>query len=280
MTSRWIAAAAAAALVTSACSKPAHAPAATDSTTATTGAGTPVTLTLADYSITGPATLPAGYVTFKTVNTGNELHQAALVRLDSGKTAEDFANALKASGPPPAWITFLGGPQNNTEVTLRLTPGTYVWYCAIPSPDGVPHVAKGMLAPMTVTAASDSTSGAAPVADIDVAAQDYTWNLSTPITAGHHVLAITDSAAQPHEMLIVRLAPGKTAKDVIAWAAKPVGPPPVEWVSGVAALGSGQINYLTADFTPGQYALLCFLPDAKDGQPHVAHGMVKEFTVP
>jgi hypothetical protein len=31
--------------------------------------------------------------------------------------------------------------------------------------------------------------------------------------------------------------------------------------------------------TPGNYVMLCFLPDAKDGKPHLDHGMVKEFTV-
>jgi hypothetical protein len=28
-------------------------------------------------------------------------------------------------------------------------------------------------------------------------------------------------------------------------------------------------------FIPGQYALLCFVPDMKDGKPHFAHGMAK-----
>jgi hypothetical protein len=35
----------------------------------------------------------------------------------------------------------------------------------------------------------------------------------------------------------------------------------------------------TADFVPGKYALICFLPDAKDGKPHFMHGMVQEVTV-
>jgi len=25
--------------------------------------------------------------------------------------------------------------------------------------------------------------------------------------------------------------------------------------------------------------LICFVPDAKDGKPHLAHGMVKQFSV-
>jgi hypothetical protein len=33
------------------------------------------------------------------------------------------------------------------------------------------------------------------------------------------------------------------------------------------------------DLTPGQYAFFCHLPDAGDGKPHVAHGMMKESTI-
>ena len=42
---------------------------------------------------------------------------------------------------------------------------------------------------------------------------------------------------------------------------------------------NGGVNYMTLDLTPGTYAFYCFVPDAKDGQPHVAHGMVREITV-
>lgn len=41
----------------------------------------------------------------------------------------------------------------------------------------------------------------------------------------------------------------------------------------------GQVNYTTLEFKAGHYALICFVPDAKDGQPHAMHGMVKEFTI-
>ena len=37
--------------------------------------------------------------------------------------------------------------------------------------------------------------------------------------------------------------------------------------------------FVTADLKPGKYVLLCFIPDARDGRPHSAHGMAKEITV-
>jgi hypothetical protein len=33
------------------------------------------------------------------------------------------------------------------------------------------------------------------------------------------------------------------------------------------------------DFTPGDYGMVCFAPDLKDGKPHFVHGMVQQITV-
>jgi len=242
----------------------------------------PINVTVADYSITAPATVPASMTKFHVVNTGKEPHQAALVRLDSGKTYADFQAALKVQGPPPAWIVWVGGtlaaPGDSSDVIVPLEPGNYAWYCLIPSPDKIPHAMKGMSAALTVTAAT-GTAPAAPAADVDVTMRDYQWDVSTPITAGAHTLKITSAPGQPHETVLVRLAPGKTAQDFLAWAGAMQGPPPVESVTGVAAMQAGQVNYLTANFKAGNYAFVCFQPDAKDGQPHFLHGMVKEFAV-
>jgi len=57
------------------------------------------------------------------------------------------------------------------------------------------------------------------------------------------------------------------------------GPPPLEPVGGTAGMGRGVSNDLILDLAPGEYGLFCFVPDAKDGRPHVAHGMVKQVTV-
>jgi len=38
-------------------------------------------------------------------------------------------------------------------------------------------------------------------------------------------------------------------------------------------------NLLELSLTPGEYALICFVPDAKDGKAHFAHGMMSTFVV-
>lgn len=41
----------------------------------------------------------------------------------------------------------------------------------------------------------------------------------------------------------------------------------------------GSNTYFDVDLTPGEYILICFVPDAKDGKPHVAHGMMQRVTI-
>ena len=44
-------------------------------------------------------------------------------------------------------------------------------------------------------------------------------------------------------------------------------------------LDKGAQGSFTADLTPGDYGFICFVPDAKDGKPHLAHGMMRTITV-
>jgi hypothetical protein len=36
---------------------------------------------------------------------------------------------------------------------------------------------------------------------------------------------------------------------------------------------------VTVELARGDYVLLCFVPDAADGKPHVAHSMVRQIRV-
>ena len=57
-----------------------------------------VTITATDYKLELPASIPAGVVALHLVNHGKELHQAQLVRLDDGKTADDVMAAAVRDG--------------------------------------------------------------------------------------------------------------------------------------------------------------------------------------
>lgn len=238
-----------------------------------------------DYALQLPDTLTAGLTTFHLMNDGKELHHMTVVRLAEGMSAIDFSK-LDPTKPPPAGIELDGGPNfaapgGTAEATVDLRVGNYMVVCMIPSSvDGKPHAMKGMVHALTVVApAAGAVAAAAPAADLTITLSDYTFTESAPLTAGHHVLKIENTAAQPHELVFIKLEPGKTIEDANKWGAKPEGPPPFSPMSGVAPMSPGQSNFVTVDLTPGDYGFLCFVADAKDGKPHLLHGMVKQIKV-
>lgn len=241
-----------------------------------------VTVTASDFAFAAPATIPAGLTTVRLVSQGKEMHHVQLVRLDEGHTVEELMQAAGAHGPLPSWARFVGGPNapmpgGTSEATVDLPAGTYALVCFIPSADGVPHLMKGMVKPLTVAPAQ--SQAVAPQADVRMTLRDYAFDIAPEISAGRHTLRIENAAAQPHEVVLMRLAPGKTPQDVMAWMQAQAGPPPFTLMGGTSFLSTGEANQVTADFEPGEYALFCFVPDARDGAPHVAHGMVRQITV-
>jgi hypothetical protein len=236
-----------------------------------------------DFAFEAPDSITAGWTTFRLMNDGPNLHHVQIVRLDSGKTGKDLEQALHNPGPPPRWAVFVGGPNapdpgGQSEATLNLPAGQYMLLCLVDIPDHIPHFAKGMVHPLTVTAAS-GTAAAEPTSDATVTLGDYNFKLENALTPGKHTIKVVNSGPQPHEVELIRLAPGKTAKDVLAWINNPNGPPPGNAVGGVVAIVPGTTNYFNADTPAGNYALFCFIPDMKDGKAHVEHGMVKEIKI-
>ena len=236
-----------------------------------------------DFAFEAPDSISAGWTTFHLVNDGPSLHHVQLVRLDSGKTLADLGAALKNPGPPPRWAVFVGGPNApnpgaESDAAFNLEPGNYAMLCVVDIPGGVPHFAKGMVHAFTVTP-SNGAASAEPTSDETITLADYNFDTKSGFRSGTHTIKIVNAGPQPHEIEIVQLAPGKTMKDLAAWVAKPDGPPPGNAIGGIAALVPGTSGYFTGTFAPGNYVLLCFVPDAKDGKPHLAHGMAKELTV-
>jgi hypothetical protein len=87
-----------------------------------------------------------------------QVHEAALVRLADGATADDLVEWMRTpQGPPPiaAEVGAMGalGPGQEAWMTLdQLEPGEYALVCFVPGTDGIQHVANGMVAELTVGA--------------------------------------------------------------------------------------------------------------------------------
>jgi uncharacterized cupredoxin-like copper-binding protein len=244
-----------------------------------------VSVTAKDFGFDAPGTIPAGATRFELANHGKEFHHAQLIRLEDGKTLQDLAKAMSTPGPTPSWVKFVGGPNGigpgqNANATATLTPGQYAYVCLIPSRDGVMHLTKGMVRPFEVTAASSTAPAKLPAADVTIKLVDYDFQSSQPLTPGRHTILVENAGPQAHEIVMLKLAPGKKVEDFGRWAETGMkGPPPAEPLGGIAVLDKDDHGSFDVDLTPGEYGFICFVPDSKDGKPHLVHGMMKQIKV-
>ena len=244
-----------------------------------------VSFDMADFSFTFPDSLPSGPTHFVGHNVGKEVHHATLVRIADGKTIADALGAF-AADPKSAYplVKFFGGPQSvapgaTQSNVVTLDPGNYAVLCVIPGADGIPHAAKGMLKPFTVTD-SGKTDPPVPAGDT-IVLRNYAFDIPNPLPA-HGRIRVNNDADQPHEVAVYRVNDDSSAGDAIAYLSAPTPPPgpsPVTDSGGITAMQSGQVAGIDLDLVPGTYVFICFLPDAKDGMPHFAHGMVKTVEV-
>lgn len=246
-----------------------------------------LTIVAMDYAYRAPARVPAGLTTVRLVNRGTQLHHVQLNRLEQGKTVRDLLRDWRPGVPNPAYTVPSGGPTaalggQTLEGQVVLRPGRYAIFCWVPAPDGQLHLHKGMFGEIEVTGpAAGGADAALPRADVTIAMADYGYVLPR-IARGRRTVRVENRGPQAHELVMVRLAAGKTAHDAAEWAERgQTGAAPGRMVGGVAGLAVGEAGQFAVDFTPGRYALVCFVPDQKDGKgrAHVAYGMMREFTV-
>ncbi len=251
-------------------------------------AGTALTVVATDYAFDAPETVGGGTVEMTLDNQGQEAHFAGLARVNDGATYEQVAAAMSAppsdappSGPPP--FTELAGvasldPGKSSKVSFSLQEGTYALFCFIPSPDGVPHAAKGMVKKLEVT--ESAGNGNLPETEAAYVGKDFAYpDAPTELPAGEVTVGFNNSGEQLHEINLVQLSDGKAPGDVVSWFGKPAGPPPMQSLGGVA-IAPGSSGTATFNLEAGQsYAVICAIPDVKsDFAPHVTKGMISPVT--
>lgn len=246
------------------------------------------TIKTLEYAFQVQATsFKAGLVELTLDNTGGkESHEVEIARLDQGKTLDDYKK-VDPAGPPPDWVEAAGGPgpvlPGKTAVyTANFEAGTYVLECHVPAPDGKEHASKGMITSVTATAGDE---GELPEADATITASEFKFSGLEGLKAGEQVVRFENTGTQQHHAAMIALAPGKTAKDALAFfqaaqtGAPPAGPPPFTGFPGfMATFAPGAEATRTLNLTPGNYAIVCFIPDT-DGVPHAAKGMAQDFTI-
>jgi hypothetical protein len=121
---------------------------------------------------------------------------------------------------------------------------------------------------------------------VNVTAVDYEYNWDAgDIPDGQFAFAMTNGGEELHEMAVTRKTADfdlDTLIDAVANSG-PEGPsefPGVEEPAGFAFATPGATSNVVFEspLEPGDYLLICFIPDAQ-GTPHAALGMHSEFTI-
>jgi hypothetical protein len=260
-----------------------------------------VLLAATEYAIDAPDTIPAGWTNLRLANRGGEVHYGHMVRLEPGRTVQDlvaaYAEAIRTSRGRPKWVMRFGGPGgampgDSSSVTQFLEPGSYVWICPVEDESGTPHFAKGEFKPFVIRAADAGVAehAAAPTADMTIRLMDYSFTIDPAPRAGHHTIRVENVGVEPHDLVLMKLAPGKTLEELQA-AMNPErarrdapAEPPAAFetlassAGGIAVIAPGMQSWFDADLTPGEYVLLC-MTTAPDGRSHIEHGMIQRIRV-
>jgi hypothetical protein len=270
----------------------------------TTGATPHVTeLSIAGHTFQAPDTLDPGWTTFRFANNGDDIHYAHIIRLESGRTARElvdaYAEAIRTSAPRPEWLTRFGGPGgaapgDTSNVTQFLEPGNYVWICPIEDSAGNPHFGKGEFTTFVVRTSSSDTAApvSPPTATMSIRLMDYSFAFDAPPVAGRHTVRVHNTGGHGHDLVMLKLAPGKTLEDIRlslnperARRADQRDQPaaPLESLispggGGIAAIRPGMEVFFTTTFTPGEYVLVC-MATAPDGLSHMEHGMIQQIRI-
>lgn len=184
---------------------------------ATPAAENLVEVGLTEYAFEMPDEVTGGTVTFQASNQGSQPHEMGFVAVDGTRTIDDVTKAFEA-GEPPEWMEDLAGiPVLSTGVTASMTreleEGQYVFLCFLPTPEGQPHAAEGMLKLFSVTGTSDAP---APEPDLTITANDEGFEVPE-IAAGTHTIELVNGGTEPHEFAFISFEPGKSEKDLNKW---------------------------------------------------------------
>ncbi len=101
------------------------------------------------------------------------------------------------------------------------------------------------------------------------------------INAGWVGVTFVNTGKQPHQANLARIKDGKTMDDLTA--ALKQSPAAalalVDFYGGPNTVDPGGMQRVVVNLPEGNYVWLCFVPDASDGQPHLAHGMIRPMKV-
>lgn len=143
--------------------------------------------------------------------------------------------------------------------------------------------AAGLLAPGAFACGGDDAFAASIRIVTSGEDGEYTFTIPAQVPEGATQLTLVNGGAESHHAQIFALDEGRSVADL--GEALSTGDPAAAlevgtFVGGTGLVGPGTTSRADAilDLAPGEYVVICFVPD-EEGVPHVAHGMMKQFEV-
>ena len=212
-----------------------------------------------EYAYAVAREIPGGVVAMEFVNTGDEVHEYAMGRVDSPHTVREFVDLIldpadEAEQEEPEWAHDIGGvpalsPGERVTITRRLKPGTYGLLCFVPAPDGKTHLEHGMHAQFTVTG---DRGGSLPTPDAVIEARDNGFAVPT-LHAGRRTIELRNTAREEREFGLIRLNAGKSLRDAERYFKSGAqGDPPLALLGAMQSIPAGTSVVLTIDLQAGR----------------------------
>ena len=254
-------------------------------------------LTLTDDAITGPASVPAGRYLVTVANQSASYDEVQALLPPADLTVEEANARLVAmngetSGYPEfAWIYSLplaGGmeaqPGGSGQMIADLGPGRWMLTTIFGS---TPRTTE-LNVTGTMPAILPEVKAAATVTALGTA-DGYDFALDGTIGSGPQIVRFVNKSDQPH-FIGTFTTPAPLTDDqfmALAAMAEDATPEPDSGLPSMDEIGEGPATgvispgatmWWIADFAPGNYTLVCWMPDT-DGTPHAMEGMVQQTVV-
>ena len=242
----------------------------------------PFRIVARDAGFEAPDKLAAGLRHIVFENRGSEIHEAMLVKLPGGMSADDYVAAVKKGSLFPEGALDYSGPGltspgGTAEMWLNVDPGQYIIICWN----------KGHNKTTPVHSFTVEEMGAAddrpPKEDVVLKLFDYRFELDRALRKGVQTIRVETPGPAMHEVDIYRLHEGSTVEDLSRWRkgkGQEHGPSPADALGG--ALDSHDIKrvvWLRKEFVPGRYVLHCEMPVTNTKLTHDDVGMVREIEI-
>lgn len=257
------------------------------------------------FATEAPGSIKGGLVKVVFKNAGKMPHEAQLLRLEQGHTAQEAVEVIDSEeSKTPEWLRGAGGvgvtaPGQQGTTMINLPAGDYAVIDTGQGGGEAPSPAtRGALAEFEVT---EGQPGELPQTSASIVAEDDGEHgeagegeeagehehgfETTGLKAGRNMVLFDNRSDELHHTVMAPILGDTTLEEVgeaLASEEPPSGPPPVDFENAVVtSVLDGKTKEVTElELRAGRYALLCFLSDREGGgKPHVAEGMLEEVMV-